>query len=73
MALLPDTCCLLPLLTYIMASPEHMLCYGKRLWARRLGLPEVHPRHPCVMPNDFGTAVVERYAAGLPALPGMPH
>ena len=64
---------LLPLLTYIMASPEHMLCYGKRLWARRLGLTEVHPRHPCVLPNAFGTAVVERYAAGLPALPGMPH
>ena len=29
---------LLPLLTYIMASPEHMLCYGKRMFAQRIGL-----------------------------------
>lgn len=58
----------LPLLTYVMASPEHMLCYGKRLYARRIGLPEVHPRHPCILPHEFGTAVAERYGAGLPAL-----
>jgi 2-keto-3-deoxy-L-arabinonate dehydratase len=60
---------LLPLLTYIMASPEHMLCYGKRLYARRIGVEEVHPRHPCIMPHAFGTATVERYAADLPLLP----
>src|SRR5690606_35274236 len=29
---------LLPLLTYIMVSPEHMLCYGKRMFAQRIGL-----------------------------------
>jgi 4-hydroxy-tetrahydrodipicolinate synthase len=58
----------LPLLTYVMASPEHMLCYGKRLWARRIGLEEVHPRHPCVLPNDFGTGIVARYSAGLLSL-----
>jgi 2-keto-3-deoxy-L-arabinonate dehydratase len=60
---------LLPLLTYVMASPEHMLCYGKRLFARRLGLTEVHPRHPCVLPTAFGTDIVERYSRHLPMLP----
>jgi 2-keto-3-deoxy-L-arabinonate dehydratase len=58
----------LPLLTYVMASPEHMLCYGKRLYARRIGVEEVHPRHPCVLPNAFGTSIVERYSADLPLL-----
>jgi 4-hydroxy-tetrahydrodipicolinate synthase len=60
----------LPLLTYVMASPEHMLCYGKRLYARRIGIAPVHPRHPCIMPHPFGTEVVERYAAALPPLFG---
>ncbi len=59
---------LLPLLTYVMASPEHMLCYGKRLFARRIGLAQVHPRHPGVLPSEFGLDVIERYSAGLPAL-----
>lgn len=58
----------LPLLTYVMASPEHMLCYGKRLYARRIGVEEVHPRHPCIMPHEFGTAIVERYSSALPQL-----
>lgn len=59
---------LLPLLTYVMASPEHMLCYGKRLYAQRIGLEEVHPRHPCVMPHPFGQDIVARYASALPPL-----
>ena len=58
----------LPLLTYVMASPEHMLCYGKRLFARRAGIEQVHPRHPCVLPHAFGESIVERYAAALPSL-----
>lgn len=58
----------LPLLTYVMASPEHMLCYGKRLYARRIGVEEVHPRHPCITPHEFGTAIVDRYSAKLPPL-----
>jgi len=59
---------LLPLLTFIMASPEHMLCYGKRLFARRIGVQDVHPRHPCIMPSRFGLDVIQRYAADLPPL-----
>ena len=59
---------LLPLLTFIMASPEHMLCYGKRMFARRIGLHEVHPRQPCVMPSEFGLDIIGRYARDLPSL-----
>ena len=59
---------LLPLLTYVMASPEHMLCYGKRLFARRIGVSAVHPRHPCILPSAFGLDVVDRYSATLPDL-----
>jgi 4-hydroxy-tetrahydrodipicolinate synthase len=59
---------ILPLLTYIMASPEHMLCYGKRMFAQRIGLPEVHPRHPCIMPSAFGMDIIRRYGAVLPEL-----
>ena len=62
----------LPLLTYVMASPEHMLCYGRRLFATRASIAPVHPRHPCVMPDAFGIAMLERLSAGLPALAGHP-
>ncbi|MEO7243320.1 MAG: dihydrodipicolinate synthase family protein [Variovorax sp.] len=58
---------LLPLLTYVMASPEHMLCYGKRLFAQRIGLAPVEPREPCIMPGPFGMDVLSRYGAVLPA------
>jgi 2-keto-3-deoxy-L-arabinonate dehydratase len=59
---------ILPLLTYIMASPEHMLCYGKRMFAQRIGLRDMHPRHPCVMPSAFGLDIIRRYGAILPEL-----
>jgi 4-hydroxy-tetrahydrodipicolinate synthase len=59
---------LLPVLTYVMSSPEHMLCYGKRLFARRIGVAEVHPRQPCIAPSPFGLDVIDRYGAFLPAL-----
>lgn len=58
----------LPLLTFVMASPEHMLCYGRRLFAQRAGIDPVHVRHPCVSPDPFGSAIVARYAGALPTL-----
>jgi len=61
---------ILPLITFVNASVEQYLCYGKRLVARRLGLGEVHPRAPAILPTGFGEAVVERYAAGLGPLGG---
>jgi len=60
----------LPMLTYIMASPEHMLCYGRHLFASRASIAPVHPRHPCVLPDAFGLAMLEHLAADLPAMPG---
>lgn len=60
---------ILPLLTYLMANPEHMLCYGRRLFASRAGIGEVHPRHPCVTPHPFGLQMLERLSAGVSPLP----
>jgi 4-hydroxy-tetrahydrodipicolinate synthase len=59
---------ILPLLHFMTHSPEHMLCYGKRLMARRLSIEEVHPRLPCILPTPFGTRVADHYSAGLPDL-----
>ena len=61
----------LPVLTYVMASPEHMLCYGKRLFASRIRIEPVHPRHPCVMPDAFGIDTLGHLAAGLPPFAGV--
>ena len=60
---------ILPLLTYLMANPEHMLCYGRRLFAARAGIAEVHPRHPCVTPHPFGLQMLEHLSAGVAPLP----
>jgi 4-hydroxy-tetrahydrodipicolinate synthase len=62
---------ILPLLTFLMANPEHMLCYGRRLFATRAGIREVHPRHPCVTPHPFGLQMLERLSAGLAPLPPL--
>ena len=59
---------ILPLLHFMTHSPEHMLCYGKRFMAKRLGLGEVHPRQPSILPTAFGTMVADRLGATLPAL-----
>ncbi len=61
---------LLPILTFIMASPEHMLCYGKRMFARRIGVSEVNARHPAILPSAFGEEIVQRYGSFLPSLAG---
>lgn len=38
------------------------------MFAHRIGLAEVHPRHPCVMPSTFGLDIIRRYGAALPDL-----
>ena len=48
-----------------MQSIETFLCYGKRVTARRLGLPEVHDRPPALPPTPFGLESATRYAAAL--------
>jgi 4-hydroxy-tetrahydrodipicolinate synthase len=57
-----------PLITFMMSSLDTFLCYGKRIVARRLGLPDVIDRAPCLQPAAFGLQMMERYLAGLPPL-----
>jgi len=60
---------LLPVLTFLMQSIDQIVCYGKRLLAKRIGLGEVHDRAPALAPTEFGLACLERHAARLPAWP----
>ena len=54
-----------PLLGFLMLSIDHLLCYGKRLTARRLGIGEVHDRQPALQPNVFGLQTLDRWSNGL--------
>ncbi len=54
-----------PLLAFLMLSIDHLLCYGKRLTARRLGIREVHDRQPALEPNAFGLETLERWSRGF--------
>ena len=56
---------LLPLLVFLMQSLDTLLCYGKRLAARRLGLDAVHDRAPAPRPTPLGLANLERHSARL--------
>ena len=56
---------LLPLLSFLMLSIDHLLCYGKRLAARRIGLGAVHDRTPAHRPTDFCLEVMERWSRDL--------
>ena len=51
-----------------MSSLDTFLCYGKRIVARRLGLPDVIDRAPCLQPSAFGLQMMERFVAELPPL-----
>ena len=54
-----------PLLGFLMLSIDHLLCYGKRLTARRLGLGEVYDRAPADAPTAFGLETLERWSQDL--------
>lgn len=54
-----------PLLGFLMLSIDHLLCYGKRLTARRLGLGEVHDRAPADKPTAYGLETLERWSRTL--------
>jgi 4-hydroxy-tetrahydrodipicolinate synthase len=56
---------ILPAIVFVMQSVEHLVCYGKRLAAARLGLDPVHDRAPSLAPTTFGLQCVRRYANGL--------
>lgn len=54
----------LPAITFIMQSIETLLCYGKRIFGARAGIP-IHDRGPALRPTEFGLKLVERYAKEL--------
>ncbi len=56
---------ILPLITFLMASLDTFICYGKRLTARRLGIAQVFDRAPAQAPTPFGMAMLERLAGEL--------
>ncbi len=56
---------ILPAIVFVMQSINHLICYGKRLVAARLGIGPVHDRAPFLAPTPFGMAAVARFAARL--------
>jgi 2-keto-3-deoxy-L-arabinonate dehydratase len=59
---------LAPLIVFLMQSVGQFICYGKRLTARRIGLPDVHDREPAQAPTAFGLDCLTRHAAVLERL-----
>lgn len=55
---------ILPAIVFVMQSVDHLVCYGKRLVAARMGV-KVFERAPGLKANAFGEAVVARFAAEL--------
>ena len=56
---------ILPLLTFLMISLEHLTCYGKRLTARRIGLDKVYDRTPAQAPTAFGLEALQHWSRHL--------
>lgn len=52
---------LLPGVVFMMQSIDHLVCYGKRIAATRLGV-DVHERAPAITATDFGNACARRFA-----------
>ncbi|WP_025772204.1 dihydrodipicolinate synthase family protein [Thioalkalivibrio sp. HK1] len=53
-----------PSIDFSMTSLEHLITYGKRIFAACAGL-EVHDRSPCLSPTQEGTAKSEAFVADL--------
>jgi 2-keto-3-deoxy-L-arabinonate dehydratase len=51
---------ILPLIVFMTRSVPNILCYGKRVMAKRLGLNEVFDRAPAIVPTAFGLAEMDR-------------
>jgi 4-hydroxy-tetrahydrodipicolinate synthase len=60
---------ILPGIVFVMHSVDHLVCYGKRIAAIRLGLDAVHDRPPALAPERFGLECARRYAGQLGPLP----
>jgi len=59
---------MLPAAVFVMQGIENLICYGKRLFGARAGIP-IHDRAPAMRPNDVGLAMAARFAARLGRLP----
>ncbi len=55
----------LPLIVFRIRSIEQALCYGKRGYARQIGLDAVHDRPPFQAPTALGLAEMDRLIAQL--------
>jgi len=55
---------MLPAVVFVMQGIENLLCYGKRLFGARAGLP-IHDRAPALRPVAVGDAMVARFAQTL--------
>jgi 2-keto-3-deoxy-L-arabinonate dehydratase len=53
---------ILPAIVFTLQSLDVLICYGKRIAALRLGLPEVYDRGPALVPTEFGMNCARRYA-----------
>ena len=51
----------LPAALFAMHSLEHLTCYGKRIFGRRIGI-DIHDRAPALRPTQFGDALVAKWA-----------
>jgi dihydrodipicolinate synthase/N-acetylneuraminate lyase len=61
---------ILPMIAFAMQGVAMFLCYGKRMTAWRMGLPEVVERTPSLQPTEFGLACARRFADALGPYPG---
>ena len=55
---------MLPSIAFVMQSLECLVCYGKRLFGLRAGLP-IHDRAPALSPSEPGLTIVGRLARQL--------
>jgi len=56
---------ILPLIVFMIRSIEQALCYGKRLFARQIGVEVVHERQPSQSSTLFGLQEMERLLTRL--------
>ena len=51
---------ILPLIVFMIRSIPQALCYGKRFYARQIGVEIAHERQPALQPTAFGLAELDR-------------
>ncbi len=61
---------ILPMIAFAMQGVAMFLCYGKRMTAWRMGLPEIVERAPSLRPTAFGLESARRFADALGPYPG---